>query len=228
MKEVVDAHQAGKFRIAAAWATDLGLTKHLSTHLAVQDPSGNSAIIEFVKGKLVIHHGPEYRIMTNDPPYDEMMALTKEYVPFGGPKPLPGDVGAVDRFVRLAEFSRYLPEPKNYVQAVAGALSLLRTAQGRSAIPHASTASRNSGMPSRPIGSARPTSPIASTTSTARRCRACSARSEESQSCEGRAAAVSKPARSKGRRRRPRVPEAVGQALIDWRAYRNWAANDRE
>ena len=129
VKEVVDAHQAGKFRIAAAWSTDLGLTKHLSTHLAVQDPSGDSAIIEFVKGKLVIHHGPEYRIMTNDPPYDEMMALTKEYAPFGGTKPLPGNVGAVDRFVRLAEYSRYLPEPKNYVQAVAGALSLLRTAQ---------------------------------------------------------------------------------------------------
>ena len=41
VKEVVDAHQAGKFRIAAAWSTDLGLTKHLSTHLAVQDPSGD-------------------------------------------------------------------------------------------------------------------------------------------------------------------------------------------
>ncbi|MGQ0681856.1 linear amide C-N hydrolase [Bradyrhizobium sp.] len=129
VKEVVDAHQAAKFRIAAAWSSDLGLAKHLGVHLAVQDASGDSAVLEFVKGKLVIHHGPEYRIMTNDPPYDEMMALAKEYAPFGGTKPLPGDVGAVDRFVRLAEYSRYLPEPKTYVQAVAGAFSLLRTAQ---------------------------------------------------------------------------------------------------
>ena len=26
-----------------------------------------------VKGELSIHHGPEYRVMTNDPPYDEMI-----------------------------------------------------------------------------------------------------------------------------------------------------------
>lgn len=129
VKEVVDAHQAGKFRIAAAWSSDLGLSKHLSTHLAVQDPSGDSAIIEFVKGKLVIHHGPEYRIMTNDPPYDEMIGQARQYALFGGTKPLPGDVYSVDRFVRLAEYSRYLPDPKTYVQAVAGAFSLLRTAQ---------------------------------------------------------------------------------------------------
>ena len=61
VKEVVDAHNGGKFRVAAAWSTDLGYTKHLPTHLAVQDSSGDSAIIEYVKGKLVIHHGAEYR-----------------------------------------------------------------------------------------------------------------------------------------------------------------------
>jgi choloylglycine hydrolase len=129
VNEVVDAHRAGKFRLAAAWAPDLGLHRHLAVHLAVQDPSGDSAVLELVKGKLVIHHGPEIRVLTNDPPYDEMIEEVKQYAAFGGPKPLPGDVGAVDRFVRLSEFSRYLPEPKTYEQAVGGALSLLRTAQ---------------------------------------------------------------------------------------------------
>lgn len=129
VKEVVDAHQAGKFRIAAAWSSDLGLTRHLSTHLAVQDPSGDSAIIEFVKGKLTVHHGLDYRIMTNDPPYDEMIAIAKQYPPFGGTAPLPGGIDAPGRFVRLAEYSRYLPEPRTYSEAVAGALSLLRIAQ---------------------------------------------------------------------------------------------------
>ena len=129
VKEVVEAHRAGKFRIAAAWSSDLGMTRHLSTHLAVQDPSGDSAIIEFVKGKLTIHHGPDYRIMTNDPPYDEMMANVKQYATFGGTTPLPGGIDPASRFVRLAEHSRYLPEPKTYSEAMAGALSLLRTAQ---------------------------------------------------------------------------------------------------
>jgi penicillin V acylase-like amidase (Ntn superfamily) len=127
--EVVEAHRTGKFRIAAAWSADLGYPKHLPTHLTVQDTSGDSAIIEFAKGKFVIHHGPEYRVMTNDPPYDEMIELTKQYVPFGGTKPLPGDAESEDRFVRLAAYARYLPDPKNYTEAVAGALSLLRIAQ---------------------------------------------------------------------------------------------------
>jgi choloylglycine hydrolase len=127
--EVVDAHRAGKFRLAAAWSSDLGYAKHLPTHLAVQDASGDSAIIEYVKGKLQIHHGPEYRVMTNDPPYDDMMVLMKRYVPFGGSEPLPGDAEAPDRFLRLAAYAKYLPDPKNYVEAVAGALSLLRIAQ---------------------------------------------------------------------------------------------------
>jgi len=129
VKEVVEAHRGGNFRVAAAWSTDLGYANHLPTHLAVQDSSGNSAIIEFVKGKLVIHHGPEYRVMTNDPPYDEMIERLKHYAPFGGTKPLPGGESPEDRFVRLANYSRSLPDPKNYTEAVAGALSLLRIAQ---------------------------------------------------------------------------------------------------
>ncbi len=129
VNEVVEAHQGGNIRVAAAWSTDLGYSKHLPTHLAVQDASGDSAIIEYVKGKLVIHHGPEYRVMTNDPPYDEMVERVKQYAPFGGTKPLPGGESPEDRFVRLAAYSRYLPDPKNYSEAVAGALSLLRIAQ---------------------------------------------------------------------------------------------------
>ncbi len=129
VNDVVEAHRAGSFRIAAAWSTDLGYSKHLSTHLAVQDASGDSAVIEYLKGKVAIHHGPEYRIMTNDPPYDEMIERLKQYAPFGGTKPVPGDVSAEDRFVRIADYIRYLPDPKNYPQAVAGAMSLLRIAQ---------------------------------------------------------------------------------------------------
>jgi penicillin V acylase-like amidase (Ntn superfamily) len=129
VKEVVEAHRGGNFRVAAAWSTDLGYAKHLPTHLAVQDPSGDSAIIEYVKGKVVIHQGPEYRVMTSDPPYDEMLERMKQYASFGGAKPLPGDDDAEGRFARLVEYSKYLPDPKNYAEAVAGAFSLLRIAQ---------------------------------------------------------------------------------------------------
>ncbi|HMK90025.1 MAG TPA: linear amide C-N hydrolase [Methylocystis sp.] len=129
VNEVVDAHRSGAFRLAAAWSTDLSYSKHLPTHLAVQDSSGDSAIIEYIEGKLVIHHGPGFRVMTNDPPYDQMIELMKQYAPFGGTRPLPGGEAAEDRFLRLAAFSKYLPDPKNYTESVANALSLLRVAQ---------------------------------------------------------------------------------------------------
>ena len=41
----------------------------------MQDRSGDSAIIEYVKGKLVVHQGPEFRVMTNDPDYDTAPSL---------------------------------------------------------------------------------------------------------------------------------------------------------
>jgi penicillin V acylase-like amidase (Ntn superfamily) len=38
-----------------------------NVHLAIEDAGGDSAIIEYIDGKPVIHHDREYRIMTNDP-----------------------------------------------------------------------------------------------------------------------------------------------------------------
>jgi penicillin V acylase-like amidase (Ntn superfamily) len=49
-----------------------------SVHLAIEDSSGDSAIIEYISGKPVIHHGREFKIMTNDPVYDEQLALLKK------------------------------------------------------------------------------------------------------------------------------------------------------
>lgn len=102
---------------------------HKSTvHLAIEDASGDSAIIEFIGGKTVIHHGPEYRIMTNDPTYDEQLALLKKQ-DFSKPTsdtPLPGNVNARDRFQRAAYYAALLPEPKNEREAVAGVLAVAR------------------------------------------------------------------------------------------------------
>jgi len=43
--------------------------KVLGSHLAIEDPSGDSAIFEYIDGNLVIHHGEKYTVMTNDPAY---------------------------------------------------------------------------------------------------------------------------------------------------------------
>lgn len=35
--------------------------------MVLEDSTGDSAIIEIIDGKMVIHHGREYTVMTNDP-----------------------------------------------------------------------------------------------------------------------------------------------------------------
>ncbi|RYU62085.1 linear amide C-N hydrolase [Methylolobus aquaticus] len=99
-----------------------------NVHLAIDDASGDSAIIEFVNGKRVVHHGREYRIMTNDPTYDEQLALLGK-LDFSKPSsdlPLPGNVKATDRFQRAAYYAAMLPEPNDDREAVASVLAIAR------------------------------------------------------------------------------------------------------
>jgi len=97
-------------------------------HLAIEDSSGDSAILEYISGKLVVHHGRQYQIMTNDPKYDEQLLLLKKQ-DFSHPSmdmPLPGNVNPVDRFQRAAYYKAMLPEPKNEQEAVSGVFAIMR------------------------------------------------------------------------------------------------------
>ena len=99
-----------------------------NVHLALEDASGDSAIIEYIDGKPVVHHGRDYRIMTNDPAYDEQIALLKT-LDFSKPTsdmPLPGNVNPRDRFQRAAYYSALLPEPKDEREAIASILAVIR------------------------------------------------------------------------------------------------------
>lgn len=96
-------------------------------HVAIEDKSGDSAIIEFVDGKREIHHGRDFTVMTNDPPYDVQVKELKRYKPFGGPKALPGNIESNDRFARLSYFSRFLPHTESTHEAVAHVFSVMRT-----------------------------------------------------------------------------------------------------
>lgn len=97
-------------------------------HLAIEDASGDSAIIEYIDGKPTIYHGREFKILTNDPSYDKQMTLLKK-LDFSKPSsdmPLPGNVSAVDRFQRASYYLPLLPEPKTEGEAVAGILAIAR------------------------------------------------------------------------------------------------------
>jgi penicillin V acylase-like amidase (Ntn superfamily) len=88
----------------------------------------DSAIVEYVAGEPVVHHGREYALMTNDPAYDEQLRLLAQQ-DFSHPSrdvPLPGNVNARDRFQRAAYYLALLPEPRNAREAAAGILSIAR------------------------------------------------------------------------------------------------------
>ena len=87
-------------------------------HLALEDATGDSAVLEFIKGKLVIHHGKDVTVMTNEPTLDEQLANLKRYKLFGGDLPMPGDVDPASRFVRAASYLKTLPKPADAYQAV--------------------------------------------------------------------------------------------------------------
>jgi choloylglycine hydrolase len=109
-----------------------------SLHLAISDASGDSAIFEYVDGKLVIHHGKQYTVMTNSPVYNEQLALNEYWKGIGGLVFLPGTNRAADRFARASFLLGAIPKQldQNYVkgvpqqsyafQAVAGVLSVQR------------------------------------------------------------------------------------------------------
>lgn len=97
-------------------------------HLAIEDAGGDSAIVELLDGRPVVHHGREYRLMTNDPAYDEQLRLLAEQ-DFSRPSrdmPLPGNVNARDRFQRAAYYAALLPEPRDEREAAAGIFSVMR------------------------------------------------------------------------------------------------------
>ena len=116
--------------------------QQMGAHLAVEDATGDSAIIEPIDGRLVVHHGPEYRVMANAPHLSAHLENLRQYEPFGGTRTPPGDISSADRFVRANYFLHYLPEPEDYTEAVAGVLGLIRNV----AVPYGAPYANNGGV----------------------------------------------------------------------------------
>lgn len=108
-------------------------------HLAIEDADGDSAIVELAAGQVVVHHGREFTLMTNDPTYDEQLKLLAAQ-DFSHPScdlPLPGNVNAIDRFQRAAYYSALLPKPLDERQAVAGVMAIMRNVSVPFGAPYA-------------------------------------------------------------------------------------------
>ena len=95
-------------------------------HLAISDPSGDSAIFEYIGGRLKIHHGRQYVVMTNSPPFDDQLALNAYWKEIGGDVMLPGTIRASDRFVRASFYIDAIPKDLSGTKAIASVFSVIR------------------------------------------------------------------------------------------------------
>lgn len=122
--EAVDAMRKESFAIVSDFIP--GTDKFTTVHLSISDATGDNAIFEYIKGKLVIHHDPSYVVMTNDPAYEEQLAIAKYWKNIPGKTFLPGSVTASDRFVRASFFINAIPQTDDTRVAVAGVFSVIR------------------------------------------------------------------------------------------------------
>ena len=110
----------------AVVAPELPNGRKAAGHLALADASGDSAIFEYIGGKLVIHHGREYTVMTNSPTFDQQLAIDTYWKAINGLNFLPGTISSPDRFVRMSWSLGAAPKEKEPRLAIATAFSLIR------------------------------------------------------------------------------------------------------
>ncbi|WP_428681896.1 linear amide C-N hydrolase [Reyranella sp.] len=136
VSETVEALQKTPFNLLAP---TLPNGKASTLHLAISDATGDSAIFEYVGGKLQVHHGKQYTVMTNSPIYDQQLALNEYWKSIGGLVFLPGTNRAADRFARASflldaiprkadpSYIKSVPQQSFSNQAVASVMGVMRS-----------------------------------------------------------------------------------------------------
>lgn len=127
VSEAITALEAEPFTVVTAAVP--GENRLATLHLSMSDATGDSAIVEYVGGKQVIHHNRKYQVMTNSPIFEHQIAIEQYYWRnVGGTVFLPGTNRAADRFARAAFYVNAVPKNLDPDMAVATAFSIIRNA----------------------------------------------------------------------------------------------------
>lgn len=124
VSEAVAYMEKGTFDVVSDMMPDG--SRFATLHLSISDPDGDSAIFEYIDGKLNIHHDKSYQVMTNSPVFDEQLALNEYWKTIGGLTFLPGTNRAADRFVRASYYINVIPKVDDTRLAVASVFSVIR------------------------------------------------------------------------------------------------------
>jgi choloylglycine hydrolase len=123
VEEAVTAIRQEKFRIVSVAAPN---GRPGNVHFSISDASGDSAILEYIKGRQVIHHGRQYQVLTNSPTFDDQLALYEYWKQIGGTVMLPGTNRAADRFARASFYINATTQSADQREAVAAVFSVMR------------------------------------------------------------------------------------------------------
>ncbi|MBK2257511.1 linear amide C-N hydrolase [Francisella philomiragia] len=95
-----------------------GHDSYLPVHYLVEDKTGDSALIEYINGKLTVH--TNVKTLSNEPSYDQQLKIVKEAKKLGfyNIDKLPGGANSGYRFVRANFINENLPDAESMDQAV--------------------------------------------------------------------------------------------------------------
>lgn len=96
-----------------------------SMHLSISDATGDSLILEWLDGKLVVHHGKQYNVMTNEPDYDSQLAINDYWGSIANIS-LPGTDRAADRFARLSHYVDVAPGSTDQTSSISTTAGMVR------------------------------------------------------------------------------------------------------
>jgi len=122
--EAVAAFEKQPFTVVTAAIP--GSERMTNLHLSLSDATGDSAIIEYIDGKQVIHHGRQYQVMTNSPSFDRQLAMETYWQQIGGTVMLPGTNRASDRFARASFYVQAIPQSGEPNQTLASVFGVIR------------------------------------------------------------------------------------------------------
>jgi choloylglycine hydrolase len=123
VEEAVASLREQRFRVVPVTAPN---GKPGTVHLSISDASGDSAILQYVEGRLVIHHGREYQVMTNSPIFSKQLALNAYWEEIGGTTFLPGTNRSADRFARASFYINAVTKTADPRESVAAVFSVMR------------------------------------------------------------------------------------------------------
>ena len=123
VEQAVERLGKNEFRIDAPAMPD---GEKSTMHMAISDPTGNSAILEYIDGELIIYQGSQYQVLTNAPAYNYQIEMNEYWKQIGGLRMLPGTNKAPDRFARASFYINAALKTDDPATAVQTVFSVMR------------------------------------------------------------------------------------------------------